>query len=69
MAAQFDAADLEIINGRYEEALDRLLGLAAELPADERDPVRLRLLELFEVIGRTDKVVLKARRRLATVLF
>ena len=67
--AQFDAADLEVMGGRYEEAFDRLLGLAAEVPADERDPIRLRLLELFEVVGRTEKAVLKARRRLATVLF
>ncbi len=67
--AQLDAADLEVINGRYEEAFDRLLGLAAEVPAEDRDPIRVRLLELFEVAGRTEPVVLKARRRLASVLF
>ncbi|MFT3886924.1 MAG: tetratricopeptide repeat protein [Arachnia sp.] len=67
--AQLDAADLELINGRSEEALDRLLGLAAESSPDDRDRIRVRLLELFEVIGRTDPVVLKARRRLASVLF
>jgi putative thioredoxin len=67
--AQFDAADLEIINGRSAEALDRLLGLAAESTPEDRDRIRVRLLELFEIIGRTDPIVLKARRRLATVLF
>ena len=67
--AQLDAADLEVINGRYEEAFDRLLGLAAEVGPDEKDTIRVRLLELFEVVGRTEQVVLKARRRLATVLF
>jgi putative thioredoxin len=67
--AQLDAADLEIINGRSAEALDRLLGLAAESTPEDRDRIRVRLLELFEIIGRTDPVVLKARRRLATVLF
>ncbi|QNP56689.1 tetratricopeptide repeat protein [Tessaracoccus defluvii] len=67
--AQLDAADLDVINGAYAEALDRLLTLAAGLDADEREVVRVRLLELFEVIGRTDPVVLKARRRLSTVLF
>ncbi len=67
--AQLDAADLEVISGRYEEAFDRLLGLAGELPAEERDAIRVRLLELFEVVGRSEKVVLKARRRLASVLF
>lgn len=67
--AQLDAADLEVINGRFEEAFDRLLGLAAEVPAEGRDPIRVRLLELFEVAGRAEPVVLKARRRLASVLF
>ena len=67
--AQLDAADLEIINGRSAEALDRLLGLAAESTPEDRDRIRVRLLELFEIIGRTDPLVLKARRRLATVLF
>jgi putative thioredoxin len=67
--AQCDAADLEVINGRSAEALDRLLGLAAESSPEDRDRIRVRLLELFEIIGRTDPVVLKARRRLATVLF
>ena len=67
--AQLDAADLEVINGRSAEALDRLLGLAAESSPEDRDRIRVRLLELFEIIGRTDPVVLKARRRLATVLF
>lgn len=67
--AALDAADLEIISGRYQEAFDRLLGLAAELPGEERDPLRVRLLELFEVVGRADPIVLKARRRLSTVLF
>ena len=67
--AQFDAADLEVINGRYEEAFDRLLGLAAESTPEDRDRIRLRILDLFEIAGRTEPVVLKARRRLATVLF
>lgn len=69
LAAQLDAADLEIINGRSEDAFDRLLGLAAEVGPDEKETIRLRLLELFEVVGRTEKPVLAARRRLATVLF
>lgn len=69
ISAQLDAADLEVIQGASAEAFDRLLGLAGELPAEEREPIRLRLLELFEVVGRTDPLVLRARRRLSTVLF
>lgn len=67
--AQLDAADLEIIQGAYEQGLDRLLDFATTADADTKEKVRVRLLELFEVIGRTDPIVLKARRRLATVLF
>lgn len=67
--AQLDAADLEIIQGLYEAAFDRLLGLAATVGADEREVIRKRILELFEVVGRTEPTVLAARRRLSTVLF
>ncbi|WP_185975787.1 tetratricopeptide repeat protein [Tessaracoccus rhinocerotis] len=69
VAVQLDAADLEVIQGEYQAALDRLLGLAAEKSADEREPIRVRILELFEVIGRTDPIVAKARRRLSSLLF
>ncbi len=69
VAAQLDAADLEVIQGASESAFDRLLGLAAVADPDDRERIRLRLLELFEVVGRTDPTVLAARRRLSTVLF
>ena len=64
-----EAADLEVINGSYEAAFDRLLGVAAEVGPEERDTIRVRILELFEIVGRTDPTVLKARRKLATILF
>lgn len=69
LRAQLEAADLEVIQGAYEQGLDRLLDFAATASAEDKEAVRLRVLELFEVIGRTDPIVLKARRRLATVLF
>lgn len=69
VTAQLSAADLEIIQGASESAFDRLLGLAAGVGADDREVIRLRMLELFEVVGRTDPTVLAARRRLSTVLF
>jgi putative thioredoxin len=58
-----------MIQGRYEQALDRLLDFASTADAEQKETVRLRVLELFEVVGRTDPIVLKARRRLSTVLF
>lgn len=69
LAAQLDMADFEIIQGDADRAFDRLLGVAAGSDAETREQVRVRLLELFEVVGRTDPRVLKARRRLSTVLF
>lgn len=69
LAAQLDAADLEIIQGANEAAFDRLLGLAAEVDGEDKETIRLRLLELFEIVGRGAPEVLKARRRLSTVLF
>lgn len=69
LQAQLEAADLEVIQGANEQALDRLLDFAATASPEDKEQVRLRVLELFEVIGRTDPVVLAARRRLATVLF
>ena len=69
MDTQLEAADLEVIQGAAEQAFDRLLGLAAEVDADDRERIRVRVLELFEVVGRTDPAVLRARRRLSSVLF
>lgn len=69
LTAQLEAADLEIIQGDPAAAFDRLLGLAATVDAEEKEVIRVRLLELFEVVGRTEKVVLTARRRLASLLF
>ena len=69
LEAQLEAADLEVIQGAHEAALDRLLSFAQTAGPDDKEAVRVRILELFEVIGRTDPVVLAARRRLTTVLF
>lgn len=67
--AQFAVADLDLAGGHVEDAYARLLDLFAILPADERAPVRERLLELFALIGDADPRVLRARGRLASLLF
>lgn len=67
--AQFAVADLDLAGGHVDDAFGRLLDLFAALPADERAPVRERLLELFGLIGDADPRVLAARRRLASLLF
>lgn len=67
--AQFAVADLDVSGGHVEDAFDRLLDLFAVLPADERAPVRERLLELFGLVGDADSRVIRARGRLASLLF
>jgi putative thioredoxin len=63
------AADLDLVIGNVQAAFDRLLGLLAGLDADDKEAVRKRLIEYFEVIGPTDPAVIKARQRLASALY
>ena len=67
--AQFDVADLDLAGGHVEDAFGRLLDLFAQLPADQRTPVRERLVELFGLIGVDDPRVVSARNRLSSLLF
>jgi putative thioredoxin len=67
--AQLAVADLDLAGGHVDDAFARLLDLFAALPGDERIPVRERLLELFGLIGDADPRVLRARGRLASLLF
>ncbi|WP_311257394.1 tetratricopeptide repeat protein [Microbacterium sp. WCS2018Hpa-9] len=67
--AQFDVADLDLAGGHVDDAFGRLLDLFAQLPSDERTPVRERLIELFGLIGAADPRVITARNRLSSLLF
>lgn len=67
--AQLTVADLDLAGGHVEDAFARLLDLFAQLPADDRAPVRERLLELFALVGDSDPRVIAARGRLASLLF
>ncbi|MCK2028668.1 tetratricopeptide repeat protein [Microbacterium galbinum] len=69
IAAQFDVADLDLAGGHVDDAFGRLLDLFAQLPSDERTPVRERLVELFGLIGAGDPRVISARNRLTSLLF
>ncbi|WP_082317787.1 tetratricopeptide repeat protein [Streptomyces sp. NRRL WC-3549] len=68
-AAQMDAADLDLVGGHVEDAFGRLVETVRRTFGDDRDAVRVRLLELFEVIGPEDPRVTAARTALARVLF
>ena len=67
--AQLAAADLEVLSGQPDHAFQRLIGVIRETSGAEREAVRVRLLELFEIVGPADPAVLKARRDLMSALF
>ncbi|MGW3990736.1 tetratricopeptide repeat protein [Streptomyces sp. NPDC004830] len=67
--AQIAAADLDLVGGHVEDAFGRLIETVARTTGDDRDAVRVRLLELFEVVGPEDPRVIAARRALARALF
>ncbi|MFF7748320.1 tetratricopeptide repeat protein [Streptomyces sp. NPDC007971] len=69
VAAQIAAADLDLVGGHVEDAFGRLIETVRRTVGDERDTVRRRLLELFEVVGPEDPRVVGARRALARALF
>ncbi|MGW2645566.1 tetratricopeptide repeat protein [Streptomyces sp. NPDC001393] len=67
--AQIAAADLDLVGGHVEDAFGRLIETVQRTVGDDRDTVRRRLLELFEVVGPEDPRVVGARRALARALF
>ncbi|MFD7549482.1 tetratricopeptide repeat protein [Streptomyces sp. NPDC059578] len=68
-AAQIAAADLDLVGGHVEDAFGRLVDAVRRTAGDDREALRLRLLELFEVVGADDPRVAAARRTLARALF
>lgn len=69
VTAQIAAADLDLVGGHVQDAFGRLVETVRRTAGEDRDAARLRLLELFEVIGVDDPRVTAARQALARVLF
>ncbi|WP_159826434.1 tetratricopeptide repeat protein [Arthrobacter sp. 9AX] len=67
--AQLAVADLDVAGGHVEDALNRVVSFIGRNFGPERETARVRLLELFEVVGTSDERVAKARQALARVLF
>lgn len=67
--AQLAAADLAFAGNDVQGALDRLLAAVAATRGDERDRVRQRLIEFFDLLGPDDPRVPPARRALTRALF
>lgn len=64
-----DAADLDLTQGRVDEAFAAVIGLIRRTYGADREPLRQRLLELFATVDPADPAVAKARRDLASALF
>ena len=69
VAAQLAVADLDVSGGHLDDAFDRLLELFAGATPDDKNLIRTRLLDYFEIAGAEDPRVGAARRRLTTLLY
>lgn len=67
--AQLTVADLDVSGGHIDDAFKRIITFIGRNFGPERETARVRLLELFEVVGTQDERVAKARQGLARVLF
>lgn len=65
--AQLAVADLDLLGGKVEDALDRLIALVPDAP--DREVLRLRLVEYFNLLGPEDPRVAPARRALTNALY
>jgi putative thioredoxin len=68
IAGQLAAADMSFAEGEIDGALRRLLDLIARVAAEDRDAVRDRLVEYFDLLGEDERVP-AARREMARALF
>jgi putative thioredoxin len=68
-AAALAVADLDVVGGHVDDAFDRLLTLFPSVDDDAKNQIRLRLLDLFAVVGPADPRVVSARLRLTNLLF
>jgi putative thioredoxin len=67
--AQLTAADVDMVVGEAQRAIDRLVGLVRRTAGPDRDRVRERLLALFELFDPEDPRLAAGRRELANALF
>jgi len=67
--AQLLVADLDVLGGQVDDAFTRLIDLLRRTTAEERERARVRLVDLFEVVGSDDPRVGPARRALASALY
>lgn len=69
IAGRLNWADCQIALGKADRAYQALIETIANTVGAEREPVKARLLELFEIADPADPAVLAARRSLASALY
>ena len=67
--AALNVADLDVTGGHVEDAFNRLIRLFPSAGAEDKDVIRQRLLELFDVVGSSDPRVTAARAQLMMAIF
>ncbi|MGY4645587.1 co-chaperone YbbN [Cellulomonas sp. URHB0016] len=67
--AQLAVADVDVLGGQVDDAFARLVDLLRSVFGPDRERVRLRLVDLFEVVGGDDPRVVTARRAMASALY
>ena len=69
LTSQMMCADIEIAQGDYEAAFNRLIAAVKSFTADDRDKAKAHLLQLFNLVDPADPRLVKARGQLASALF
>ncbi|MFC8731993.1 co-chaperone YbbN [Luteimicrobium sp. NPDC057192] len=67
--AALDVADLDLSGGKVDDAFGRLIDLVRTTSGDDRERLRKRLVDYFEIVGTQDPRVATARRALANALY
>ena len=62
-------ADLELLSDEVDAAFARLVEVVRRTAGPDRERARVRLIDLFTVVGDTDPSVMAARRALASALY
>ena len=69
LTSQLMCADIEIAQGDYEAAFNRLISAVKSFSGDDRDKAKSHLLSLFNLVDPADPRLVKARGQLASALF
>ena len=67
--AQGAAADLDMVRGRVDDAIARLIETVRRTSGPDRDAARQRLIALFELLDPEDPRLVAGRRALSNALF